>query len=76
MSVHDSDAVVARMLISHDSILNGKTIGELRIAENTGMWVIAVKKGNTEVLDLVNKGIESVSKSGYVQELQQKWIGQ
>ncbi len=37
---------------------------------------IAVKKGNAEVLDLVNKGIESVSKSGYVQELQQKWIGQ
>ncbi len=37
---------------------------------------IAVKKGNTEVLDLVNKGIDSVSKSGYVQELQQKWIGQ
>lgn len=37
---------------------------------------IAVNKGNTEVLDLVNKGIESVSQSGYVQELQQKWIGQ
>lgn len=37
---------------------------------------IAVNKGNTEVLDLVNKGIESVSKTGYVQELQQKWIGQ
>jgi len=37
---------------------------------------IAVKKGNQEVLDLVNKGIEAVSKTPYVQELQQKWIGQ
>jgi len=37
---------------------------------------IAVKKGNQEVLDLVNKGIESVSKTPYVKELQQKWIGQ
>lgn len=37
---------------------------------------IAVKKGTQEVLDLVNKGIESVSKTSYVQELQQKWIGQ
>ncbi len=37
---------------------------------------IAVKKGNKEVLELVSKGIESVSKTSYVQELQQKWIGQ
>lgn len=37
---------------------------------------VAVKKGNTEVLDLLNKGIESVSKTGYVQEMQTKWIGQ
>lgn len=37
---------------------------------------IAIKKGNREVLDLINKGIESVRKTSYVQELQQKWIGQ
>ncbi len=46
MSFHDSDAVITRMGISPDSILNGKTIGELRIAENTGMWIIALKRGN------------------------------
>jgi len=45
MSVHDSDAVVARMKIMEDSLLKGKTIGELRIAENTGMWLIAIKRG-------------------------------
>ncbi len=37
---------------------------------------IAIKKGNTEILELVNKGIEAVSKTPYVKELQQKWIGQ
>ncbi|MBU1232818.1 MAG: transporter substrate-binding domain-containing protein, partial [Proteobacteria bacterium] len=37
---------------------------------------IAVQKGNTEILDLINKGIESVSKTDYVKEMQQKWIGQ
>jgi polar amino acid transport system substrate-binding protein len=55
--------------------------GSLKIATTieTGeveYYGIAVKKGNQEVLDLVNKGIESVSKTPYVQELQQKWIGQ
>lgn len=40
------------------------------------LYGVAVKKGNKEVLDLLNKGIESVSKTDYVQELQQKWIGQ
>ena len=45
MSVHDSDVVVTRLNITSQSILNGKTIGELRIAENTGMWINAVKRG-------------------------------
>jgi len=45
MSVQDSDAVVTRLKISESSILNGKTIGDLRIAENTGMWINAIKRG-------------------------------
>ena len=55
--------------------------GTLKIASTieTGeveFYGIAVKKGNKEVLDLVSKGIEAVSKTPYVEELQQKWIGQ
>ncbi len=45
MSVHDSDVVVTSLKISQQTIRNGKTIGELRIAENTGMWINAVKRG-------------------------------
>jgi len=45
MSVHDSEAVVTRLVISERSILNNRNIGELRVAENTGMWINAVKRG-------------------------------
>ncbi len=36
---------------------------------------IAVRKGNTRVLDLVNKGITAVKAKGIDRELQKKWIG-
>ena len=35
-----------------------------------------VKKGNKEVLDLINKGIEAVKAKGIDKELKKKWIGQ
>jgi polar amino acid transport system substrate-binding protein len=35
-----------------------------------------VKKGNKEVLDLINKGIAAVKAKGIDQELKKKWIGQ
>ncbi len=37
---------------------------------------IAVRKGNTVVLDLVNRGIRAVKAKGIDQELKKKWIGQ
>ena len=37
---------------------------------------IAVKKGNQEILDLVNKGIEAVKAKGLDKKIQKKWIGQ
>lgn len=36
---------------------------------------IAVKKGNTEDLDLINKGIAAVQKKGIDKKLLKKWIG-
>ena len=35
---------------------------------------IAVKKGNKEVLDLVNKGIEKLLVSGEIKKLEEKWL--
>jgi polar amino acid transport system substrate-binding protein len=37
---------------------------------------VAVKKGNKEVLDLLNKGIKAVQEKGIDKELHAKWIGQ
>jgi polar amino acid transport system substrate-binding protein len=37
---------------------------------------VAVKKGNKEVLDLLNKGIDAVKAKGMDAELRKKWIGQ
>jgi polar amino acid transport system substrate-binding protein len=37
---------------------------------------VAVKKGNKEVLDLLNKGIKAVQDKGIEKELRGKWMGQ
>lgn len=37
---------------------------------------VAVKKGNKEVLDLINRGIQAVQAKGLDKELRSKWIGQ
>lgn len=37
---------------------------------------VAVKKGNKEVLDLINKGIKAVQEKGIDKDLRAKWIGQ
>lgn len=37
---------------------------------------VAVRKGNKEVLDLINQGIKAVQEKGIDKELRAKWIGQ
>ncbi len=41
--------------------------------ENYG---VATKKGNKEIIDLINKGIKAVKAKGIDLELKKKWIGQ
>ncbi|MDK2921964.1 MAG: polar amino acid transport system substrate-binding protein [Desulfonauticus sp.] len=36
---------------------------------------IAIKKGNKEVLDLINKGIKAVKEKGIEEQLKKKWFG-
>jgi polar amino acid transport system substrate-binding protein len=36
---------------------------------------VAVKKGNTEVLNLINKGIKAVLEKGIDKQLKAKWLG-
>ena len=49
-----------------------KVVGEpLRVLS----WSMTVKKGNTEVLELLNRGIKSVKESGEYQLIYDKWFG-
>jgi uncharacterized protein with PhoU and TrkA domain len=43
MSIREADVVFSRVKVSADSILCGKTLGQLRLASETGMMVIAMR---------------------------------
>ena len=70
--------VVADTPIAADFVMNNaayksvlKIVGEPFTDEYYG---VAVKKGNTEVLELLNKGLDAVIKSGKRDELIEKWL--
>lgn len=46
MSLKESDEVLTRVMIKEDSILCGKTLGELNLGSETGMIVIAMRHQN------------------------------
>lgn len=46
MSIRESDVVITRVEVKDNSILSNKTLGEIRLASETGMMVIAMRHGN------------------------------
>jgi len=46
MSIRDSDVVFTRAQVKDNSILCNKTLGELKLASETGMMVIAMRHGD------------------------------
>jgi len=46
MSIRESDQVFTRIQVEKESVLAGKTLGELKLASETGMTVIAMRHGN------------------------------
>jgi uncharacterized protein with PhoU and TrkA domain len=46
MSIRESDIVFTRVQVHVDSILCNKTLGELKLASETGMMVIAMRHEN------------------------------
>ena len=46
MSIRESDQVFTRIEVEKESVLCGKTLGELKLASETGMTVIAMRHGN------------------------------
>jgi uncharacterized protein with PhoU and TrkA domain len=45
MSVMDSDVIITKTPVVMTSALTNKTLGEQKVMSDTGMWVIAVKRG-------------------------------
>ena len=46
MVIQDAEETVERVTVPEDSLLAGMTLKEARIPEETGMWVIVVRRGN------------------------------
>lgn len=46
MSIRESDQVFTRVQVAEHSVLCNKTLGELKLASETGMMVIAMRHGN------------------------------
>ncbi len=46
MSVRDSERTITAAIISGESRFNGKTLKELDLPKEYGMWIIAIKRGN------------------------------
>jgi uncharacterized protein with PhoU and TrkA domain len=46
LSIRESDVVFTRVEVSKESILSDKTLGQLKLASETGMVVIAMRHGN------------------------------
>lgn len=46
MSIRESDIVFSRIKVEQESILCGKTLGQLKLASETGMMIIAMRHKN------------------------------
>ncbi len=51
-SVLESDEVLIKVTISPDSILVNKKLGEIELASHTGMWIIAIKRGEKWIYNI------------------------
>ena len=47
----ESEEVIGRFVVAPDSVLVGKTLGELELASNTGVWILAVRRGKRWLFD-------------------------
>jgi len=47
----ESEEVIGRFVVTPDSILVGKTLEELELASNTGVWILAVRRGKRWLFD-------------------------
>lgn len=82
LAVGRLDAVICDDPVATNFILDNKEFKDkMKVAfvvpaETPEYYGFAVDKGNTEVLELLNKGIKAVKEKGIEDELIKKWMGQ
>ena len=78
LSIGRLDAVVVDSPIAANYVLqNDKYKAKLQIVGapfTEEFYGVAVKKGNSKVLDLVNKGLAAIQKDGTLDKLKAKWL--
>lgn len=70
LAIEDAEETVARIKISMDSKLIGKTLRQAEIPEETGMWILVVRRGNKWIRprpDIVLEAGDIVIASGYAE---------
>ncbi len=45
-SLKESDTIMLKKPVHKGSLLDGKSLGQVNLASETGMWVVAIKRGN------------------------------
>ena len=74
----NSDAVVCDSVIASDYVLANENYKDMLAVTGTASETvediaIAVEKGNTELLDLINTAVDTLRESGQLEELYAKW---
>ncbi|MBW1711269.1 MAG: basic amino acid ABC transporter substrate-binding protein [Deltaproteobacteria bacterium] len=70
------DPVAAQYALTNEKYKNALKISAVIETGDVEYYGIAVKKGNKEVLNLINKGIKAVQAKGLDKAILKKWIGQ
>jgi len=70
LAVEEAEETVTSAQVSEDSVLNGRTIKEARIADETGMWILAIKRRKRWIRPKPNTRIQAgdvLIASGYAE---------
>jgi len=70
LAVEEAEETVTSAQVSEKSILNGKTIKEARIADETGMWILVIRRGKKWIRPKPSTRIEAgdvLIASGYAE---------
>ena len=47
----ESEETIGKIVVSPDSVLVGKTLDELDLSTNTGVWILAIRRGKRWIFD-------------------------